>query len=100
MIKIEVEYLLNQLLEMDRFDIMQYTGLKDRNGKEIYEGDIVQQSDHPFNGLITINGNYEVGYNEQMGLCCGSWLLFRVKNDAEIIGNIYENPDLIHVGGE
>ncbi|WP_255193852.1 YopX family protein [Brevibacillus laterosporus] len=65
-------------------------------GKEIYKGDIVQISDHPFHGSIIINGNYKVGYNEQMELCCGSWLLFREKHYAEIIGNIYEHPHLLN----
>jgi uncharacterized phage protein (TIGR01671 family) len=77
--------------------ISEYTGLKDRNGQEIYEGDIVKISDHPFEGSITINGNYEVGYNSEMELCCGSWLLFRMRHHAEVIGNIYENPELLEV---
>ncbi|PPA84988.1 hypothetical protein C4A75_09430 [Brevibacillus laterosporus] len=68
---------------------------EDWKGKEIYEGDIVRISDHPFHGSWTVNGNYEVGYNEQMELCCGSWLLFREKHYAEVIGNIYENPELL-----
>lgn len=75
--------------------ITQYVGLKDKNGKEIYEGDIVKISNHPFEGSMKINGNYEVGYNEYMELCCGSLLLFRNKHYAEVIGNVFENPELI-----
>ena len=75
--------------------LAQYTGLKDKNGKEIYEGDIVKISDHPFEGSITVNGKYEIGYNDYMELVCGSWLLFRMKNYCEVIGNIYENPELL-----
>ncbi|ATO50120.1 YopX family protein [Brevibacillus laterosporus] len=106
-------------LYLDEVEMRQYTGLHDKTkwddltkleqqewlnkgktqedwkGKEIYKGDIVQISDHPFYDSITVNGNYEVGYNEQMELCCGSWLLFRVKHYAEVIGNIYENPELL-----
>ncbi|MGM9925190.1 MAG: YopX family protein [Bacillus sp. (in: firmicutes)] len=76
-------------------ELLQYTGLKDKNGKEIYEGDIVRVTDHPFEGAIRIDGNYEVGYNEQMELCCGSCLLFRMKHYCEVIGNIYENLELL-----
>lgn len=74
---------------------MQYTGLKDKNGKEIYEGDIVRVSGHPFQSSIEIDGNYEVGYNEAMDLCCGSLYLFKMRRWAEVIGNIYETPELL-----
>ncbi|MED0906340.1 hypothetical protein CN327_06870 [Bacillus cereus] len=77
--------------EKQDFEIMQYIGLKDKYGNEIYEGDIVQISGHPFD----IDGNYEVGFNEYMELSCGSYYLFKMSNWAEVIGNIYEKPELL-----
>lgn len=78
--------------ETDRIEIMQYTGLKDKNGKEIYEGDILT-----YNG-ITSNGNKiirEVNYNaENARFQSGMYLLTQSIELSEIIGNIYENPDL------
>ncbi|WP_176397926.1 YopX family protein [Bacillus cereus] len=81
--------------EQRAFNVMQYTGLKDKDGKDIYEGDIVRISGHPFQGSINIDGIYEVGYNELMELCCGGWYLHRMRHWAEVIGNIYENPELL-----
>ena len=83
-------------------ELMQYTGLKDKNGVEIYEGDIVAIENHPFQKTdvsdvgMEINGNYEVGWNaDDLTWCAGSLLLARVKNYVRIVGNIHENSDLI-----
>lgn len=69
--------------------VMQFTGLKDKNGKEIYEGDIIREK---WGG----KGNKNV--MKWMGN--GFWLEREngekyLPNDMEIIGNIYENPDLL-----
>ena len=72
--------------------IEQFTGLIDKNGKEIYEGDILT-----YNG-ITSNGNEiirEVNYNaENARFQSGMYLLSQSIELSEIIGNIYENPEL------
>ena len=72
--------------------LMQFTGLKDKNGKEIYEGDILT-----YNG-ITSNGNKiirEVNYNaENARFQSGMYPLTQSVELSEIIGNIYENPEL------
>lgn len=79
----------------DENTLGQYTGLHDKNGKEIYEGDIVRT----FKGDICI---VEYSYNG-FGLKvideskCYGWVDF-IDYKIEIIGNIYDNPELL--GGE
>ncbi|EJV42111.1 hypothetical protein IEK_05777 [Bacillus toyonensis] len=90
---IDTEY-----FNFEQVELMQYTGLKDKNGNEIYDGDIVKISGHPFQGSIDIDGNYVVGYNELMELSCGGWYLHRMRHWAEVVGNKFENPEILQGG--
>ena len=70
--------------------LMQYTGLKDKNGKDIYERDIVKEFD--------TNCIREISWRDDLGC----WNIGRYKDGEvfdmtsyEIIGNIYENPELL-----
>ena len=74
-------------------ELMQYTGLKDKNGKEIYEGDIVK----------FLNGIFEVIWcNEKASFMLKNKeykeflnFIYENNNGMEIVGNIYENPELL-----
>ena len=98
------------------FKVMQYTGLKDKNGKEIYEGDIVGLQ--PYSNCELSTGKVywdegEAGFQIEaikIGKAyTGGGLSFSnrfygyegrefVWSDLEVIGNIYENPELAEEG--
>lgn len=79
--------------------VMQYTGLKDKNGKEIYEGDIVVLKNKPsYFDAKHMEGKYEVGFNKEQLSFIGlpyNILTWSGTESVEVIGNIYENPELI-----
>lgn len=71
----------------------QFTGLKDRNGKEIYEGDILKTRDFIFNGGKFIF--LPVEYSKYAEWCLGMRRLNDVYKACEVVGNIHENADLL-----
>jgi len=73
---------------------MQYTGIKDKNGREIYEGDIF---DSHFKWIVEFN-NGMFGCQTNAGFSTLNYLLAnraKAKTESYVIGNIYENPELI-----
>lgn len=99
-----VVYSLGNTVEVifDDIELMQSTGLKDKNGVEIFDGDIVAVENHPFQRKedsgagIEIEGNYVVGWNQHdLTWCAGDLLLARLKPYVRVIGNMYENSEIL-----
>ncbi len=67
--------------------LMQFTNLKDINGKEIYEKDILRNPD--LNGWFSGPEKFLVEFGN------GYYKYFEGFKESEVIGNIYENPDLL-----
>ena len=91
--------------EMDFFDLisfkkMQYIGLKDKNDKEIYEGDIVKCAADFIDEIAAVvyepNGHYPAFEMEPFpDVECNGFSYFMNEGTVEVIGNIYENPELL-----
>jgi uncharacterized phage protein (TIGR01671 family) len=86
----------------DEIELMQSTGLKDKNGKEIFEGDIVDYKGRE--AVVKWHGSYaSFIYRFVDGLLerVSEWdPLFLAYYNFEVMGNIYENPELLEVKDE
>ena len=92
-----------KIWDLDQVKLMQYTGLRDKNGVEIYEGDNIHaegnypgkgwydtgEHDYNFNGVVTWE-------QEDLAWKCEGYYLNEL-DCIKIIGNIFENPELIEI---
>lgn len=90
---------------IDKIVLMQSTGLKDKNGKEIFEGDIVTDGDvtsdikyHQTLGFYMIGKyGFSVPFGQGVDVEYFEEFADHVSKIFEVIGNIYENPELLEV---
>lgn len=80
--------------------LMQSTGLKDKNGKEIFEGDILKSNKY-ITSVFYERGAYCVRFRRTTNTTVTMNVIsFIEKYKTEVIGNIYENPELLEVKSE
>ena len=101
---IENHFTLEELLDDNFFEAMQYTGLKDKYGTEIYDGDYIRYSMRTINGSIYTHvcrvfqhesGTWRIeGYHEDNHSYETKGTVYATHLICEVIGNIYENPEL------
>lgn len=97
----DLDYLFGNINETPKrvtipdFDVMQYTGLKDKNGIEIFEGDVLTSNVQPCKMVNPIKDGYGVVRFENGMFKLGAISLVTFISKMEVIGNIYENQELL-----
>ena len=86
-------------ISFEDVELLQYTGLKDKGDKEIYEGDIFVRNNHKFE--VVWDSTRFIGLdNDRSGkgyCCCVDSHYKDGSSSVEVIGNIYENPELLEM---
>ena len=88
---------LTQLVDFEDIELMQYTGLKDKNGVEIYEGEIIKAKGYP--AIEVIYNKDDCSFRMKVQYIGWFDLLILSHNKTphlEVIGNIYENKELLN----
>lgn len=107
--KYEPDVITREALCSDKLSLMQYTGLLDKNGKEIFEGDIVRGREIKYNNVtdeydLVIDYTSEVKFVRcafciQLYKDVRTWYelstYFNEGEYIEVIGNVYQNKDLL-----
>lgn len=79
------------MLKVYRKSVGQYTGLTDKNGKKIFEGDILETNSGSRGYVVFVNGNFARLHNQKW-----EWKTIMIISDANVvIGNIHDNPELL-----
>lgn len=96
----KTKYSENESFEdVERLVFMQYTGIKDKNEKEIFEGDIFVRNNHKFE--VVWDSTRFIGLDNDRsgkGYCCYVDSCYKDGSSSiEVIGNVYENPELLEM---
>lgn len=96
---IAIEFFKDEIAVVDSDTVCQFTGLLDKNGKEIYEGDIVRYYDDIEDELVS---SHVIYHKESCSFCiaptklCGDYIGLNVYWQFEVIGNIHDTPSLLN----
>ncbi len=79
-------------LNFKTFPVEQYTGLTDRHGVKVYEGDIIRHELHPVNGSVSY---FEGAFIWGVAISNNALINYNFPKFMEVIGNIHHDPELL-----